>query len=199
MIKVAAALNSFASLEATAPPSEEIFVLSANQLEAIIAQAIERATAPLAARLDALERGVRCWEGGEVPIHLSESHIAHDLILKVIQHLQEENNGLKRELEALQDHVAQERAFDRQRITKLETPKTTAKAKTRAEKIKRYLETRPDHKASFENLKGHLGVKNDLLGDAIQALQAAYPDTFAVVKPRTGDKRKRILTTIPRC
>ena len=97
-----AGINSFASEpEATAPPSEEIFVLSAIQLQDLILQAIEQATAPLEARLDAIEeRGVGCREGGE--------------------DLQAENRALKRELEALQESTARERAFDRQRIAKLE-------------------------------------------------------------------------------
>lgn len=65
MIKVAAALNSFASEpEATAPPSEEIFVLTSGQLQDLIMRAVQEATAPLAARLDALEvRGVGPGEG----------------------------------------------------------------------------------------------------------------------------------------
>jgi hypothetical protein len=118
MIKVAAALNSFASEpEATVPPSEEIFVLTSNQLEAIIAQAIERATAHLAARLDALERGAGCREGGEASQDGQESQISARKALEIFR---AENQALKRELEAFQEHVAQERAFDRQRIARLE-------------------------------------------------------------------------------
>jgi uncharacterized membrane protein len=131
MIRVADALNSFASeSEATAPPSEEIFVLTSNQLEAIIAQAIERATAPLAARLDALERRRRCGEGGEAPQNGQEGL---DKILKVVYDLQAENRGLKRELEALQESTARERAFDRQRIARLEHKEPQPLQKDRGE------------------------------------------------------------------
>jgi uncharacterized membrane protein len=98
MIKVAAALNSFASQEATAPPSEEIFVLTSGQLQDLILKAIEQATAPLEARLDALEeRGVGPGEGGE-----------------------EELQDLRERLQDLEDMTARERAFDRQRIARLE-------------------------------------------------------------------------------
>ena len=132
-------------------PSEQIYVLSASQLQDLIERAVARATAPLEARIQDLE-----------------------------------------------DMTARERAFDRQRIAKLEKPEPSRKTKARAEKIKRYIEARADHKATFENLKGHLGIKNDLLGDAIQALIADYPGIFAVVKPRTGDKRTRTLIMLPR-
>jgi len=121
MIRVADALNSFASEpEATAPPSEEIFVLTFNQLEAIIAQAIERAVVPLEARIQNLEqegRGLGCQEGGEVS---QNGQDGLNEIFKIVLSLQEENMGLKRELEAFQEYSARERAFDRQRIAKLE-------------------------------------------------------------------------------
>jgi uncharacterized membrane protein len=108
MIKVAAALNSFASEpEATAPPSEEIFVLSASQLSDLITQAIERATAPLMGRLSVLEREVRGRgaEGGEGPTRLPNAHTGQNLILQVVQDLRAENMALKHELEDLQEVV----------------------------------------------------------------------------------------------
>jgi len=185
-----ARINSFASEpEATAPPSEEIFVLTSSQLQDLVTQAIERATAPLAARLDALERGVRCGEGGEVP---QDGRKGLDQIFQVVQDLQAENVALKRELETFQEHVAQERAFDRQRIAKLEHKEPGKTVLSRVEKIEKYLAARPDHRATFEVLKGHLGVNNVLLGDAIEALMRASPGRYTVGKAN-GDKRKRVL------
>jgi hypothetical protein len=77
-------------------------------------------------------------------------------------------------------------AYDRQRISKLETPKKEP-GKTeisRAEKIEKYLSSRPDHRAIFETLKGHLGKGNDLLNKTIKSLyyhvlrylDLAFPD-----------------------
>jgi hypothetical protein len=105
---------------------------------------------------------------------------------------------LEARLEALEEATARERAYDRQRIKKLEAPKTTAKTQERAEKIKRYLENRPDHRTTLETVKGYLGIKNYLLDDAIRALQADYPDSFVVERAKTGDKRKKIIRMLSR-
>ena len=66
---------------------------------------------------------------------------------------------------------------------------------SRAEKIERYLAARPDHKATFETLKGHLGIDNDLLGIAIKSLLPS--GKYAIIKT-PGDKRKRTLVMLPR-
>jgi hypothetical protein len=127
MLEIAnARINSFASKpEATAQPSEEIFVLTSNQLEAILSQAIERATAPLEARLENLERGVGCRVGGEdarirvsspagapagTPAGALGSHI---LTLQEVRELRDR-------LEDLEEATARERAYDRQRLARLE-------------------------------------------------------------------------------
>jgi hypothetical protein len=197
MIKVAAALNSFASApEATAPPSEDIFVLSAGQLEAIITQAIECTTAPLAARLDALERGVRCGEGGE---GLQDGPKGQDPTLQVVQDLQAENLALKHELEAFQEITARERAYDRQRLVKLENP-SKAPGDTelsRAEKIAKYLKDRPDRRATFETLKGYLGVDNVRLNEALKVLMTFNPGRFGIAR-LPGDKRKKAIIMLPK-
>jgi len=97
-------INTFGLPEATAPPSEQIFVLSASQLQAIVSQAIERATAPLESRLEELERG------GEAP---QDGQKGPDQILQVVL-------DLKASLESLEDMTARERAYDRQRLARLE-------------------------------------------------------------------------------
>jgi len=86
---------------------------------------------------------------------------------------------------------------DRRRIASLENPhkepgKTVA---SRAEKIEKYLSSRPDHRATFETLKGHLGIDNDLLGIAIRSLLPS--GKYAVIKT-PGDKRKRTLVLLSR-
>ena len=130
MIKVAAALNSFASEpEATAPPSEEIFVLTSSQLEAIVTLAVERATAPLESRIESLERGVGSGEGRE---DAPDGHKWHDNLLQIVLDLRA-NMALKGELEALEEITGRERAFDRQRIAKLERVEPQPLQKDRGE------------------------------------------------------------------
>ena len=68
---------------------------------------------------------------------------------------------------------------------------------SRAEKIERYLAARPDHKATFETLRGHLGIDKDLLNDAIKALMASSPGRYGIARA-TGDKRKRTLVMFPK-
>ena len=65
----------------------------------------------------------------------------------------------------------------------------------RGEKIERYLKARPDHRATYETLKGHLSIDNDRLGKAIRILVAS--GKCAIIKT-TGDKRKRSLILLPR-
>jgi hypothetical protein len=194
MIKVAAALNSFASEpEATAPP-EEIFVLSAGQLEAIILQAVERATAPLEARLDALEeRGVGSGKGGEAP---QDGQEGLDQILQVVSDLKEQNSALNAKLEGLQEVVPWVEALSR-KIARLEAPKISQKTEARAEKIAKYLKERPDHKATYETLRGHLGIDKRRLNEAIKLLRDSEPGKYGIVRPQ-GDKRGRILVMLPK-
>jgi hypothetical protein len=66
---------------------------------------------------------------------------------------------------------------------------------SRAEKIERYLTLRPEHRATFETLKGYLGIDNDLLGIAIKFLLPS--GRYAIIKT-PGDKRKRTLVMLPR-
>jgi len=104
-------------------------------------------------------------------------------------------------MESLQEseisRVCVDIAQDRKRLASLEHPikepgKTVA---SRAEKIEKYLSSRPDHRATFETLKGHLGIDNDLLGIAIRSLLPS--GKYAVIKT-PGDKRKRTLVLLPR-
>jgi len=67
----------------------------------------------------------------------------------------------------------------------------------RAKKIDKYMEDRPDHKASYEALKGFLGVNDMLLNFAIAALKKECPDKYVTVKDKL-DRRKRWLREVPR-
>jgi len=69
---------------------------------------------------------------------------------------------------------------------------------SRAEKIERYLSSRPDHKATFETLKGYLQIDNVRLNEAITTLMSAHPGSYSIQKARTGDKRKKILILLPK-
>ncbi len=67
--------------------------------------------------------------------------------------------------------------------------------RSRAEKIEKYLQSRPDHKATFETLKGHLGIDNDRLGKVIRVLVSS--GKCAIIRT-LGDKRKRSLILLPK-
>jgi hypothetical protein len=204
MIKAAAALNSFASEpEAPVPSSEEIFVLSASQLQEIITQAIERAAAPirqvvqdLERRIDALEEGTGSGVGERCP---QNGRICPDMLIQVVQDLREDNVALKCELESFQEITARERAYDRQRLAKIEN-QSKAPGDTelsRAEKIAKYLKDRPDRRATFETLKGHLGVDSVRLNEALKALMTLNPGRFGIAR-LPGDKRRKALIMLPK-
>ena len=59
------------------------------------------------------------------------------------------------------------------------------------------MDARPDHKASYEALKGFLGINDVLLNSAIAALKKEHPGKYGTSKDST-DKRKRILAVIPK-
>ncbi|MFZ3112399.1 hypothetical protein [Methanothrix sp.] len=69
---------------------------------------------------------------------------------------------------------------------------------SRAEKIERYLAARPDHKATFETLKGYLQLDNVRLSEAITTLVSTHPGRYSIQKAQTGDKRKKILIMLPK-
>ena len=67
----------------------------------------------------------------------------------------------------------------------------------RVEKIERYLSSRPDHRARFETLKGHLEIGNDQLNKTIKLLMKNCPGKYGVIQARAPeDKRKRTLTML---
>ena len=68
---------------------------------------------------------------------------------------------------------------------------------SRVEKIEKYLQTRPDHRATFETLKGHLGIDKHRLREAIRTLMMSSPGRYGIIRA-SGDKRKQILVMLPK-
>ncbi len=155
------------------PPSEQTISLSYGQLQDLVKGAVEQAIEPL------------------------HEEIAQD---------RQEIEALRSTVASLETALYQEIcricldiAYDRKRLAKLEHPtKEPGKTETsRAEKIEKYLASRPDHRASFETLKGMLQINNVLLNQTIKILMDGSPGRYGVTKA-PGDKRKRTLVMLPR-
>ena len=114
----------------------------------------------------------------------------------IIVQLKEENAAMA----ATQAHLIDNQEIQLRLIHELKEKAKRSPGKTelsRAEKIERYLAARPDHKATFETLRGHLGIDKDLLNDAIKTLMASSPGRYGIARA-TGDKRKRTLVMLPK-
>jgi len=162
-------------------PSEQLITLTYGQLQGLIREAIEQAIVPLQERIEALESTV---DGQEKEL------AAMGLKLASLENLQEQDTT----------RICLDIAYDRQRLAKLENSPIKEPGKTelsRAEKIEKYLASRPDHKATFETLKGMLQVDNVLLSQAIKTLMERSPGRYGITKA-PGDKRKRALIMLPK-
>ncbi len=161
-------------------PSEQLIALTYAQLQDLITKAVEQAIQPLQDEIAQLreERDQDCQEIAALRLKMAS-----------LETLQEQDTN----------RICMDIAYDRQRLAKLENPvKEPGRTEiSRAEKIERYLASRPDHKATFESLKGHLGIDKDLLREAIKALMVRSPGKYAVARA-PGDKRKRALIMLPR-
>ncbi len=114
----------------------------------------------------------------------------------IIVQLKEENAAMA----ARQDHLIENQEIQLRLIHELKEKAKRSPGKTelsRAEKIERYLAARPDHKATFETLRGHLGIDKDRLNEAIKTLMASSPGRYGIARA-TGDKRKRTLVMFPK-
>ena len=103
-------------------------------------------------------------------------------------------------LEATASHQEENLLIQLRLIHELKEKAKRSPGKTelsRAEKIEKYLAARPDHKATFETLRGHLGVDKDRLNEAIKTLMASSPGRYGIVRA-LGDKRKRTLVMLPK-
>ncbi len=114
----------------------------------------------------------------------------------IIVQLKEENAAMA----ATQAHLIDNQEIQLRLIHELKEKAKRSPGKTelsRAEKIEKYLAARPDHKATFETLRGHLGIDKDLLNDAIKTLMASSPGRYGISRA-PGDKRKRALIMLPK-
>jgi hypothetical protein len=168
-----ARINTFGILPKAdiVPQSEEpVFILTTGQLQDLITQAIEKAIQPLQDEVTQLKATVATQDE---KIAALEARIG----------LQEDNGLIQLRL-----------INDLRETTKKGPSKTEI---SRAEKIERYLSSRPDHRATFETLKGHLGVNKDRLNEAIKTLMLASPGRYGITRT-PGDKRKRTLIMLPK-
>jgi len=120
-----------------------------------------------------------------------QDRISH--LESIIVQLKEENAAMA----ATQAHLIDNQEIQLRLIHGLKEKKPGKTELSRAEKIERYLAARPDHKATFETLRGHLGIDKDLLNDAIKTLMASSPGRYGIVRA-PGDKRKRALIMLPK-
>ena len=162
------------------PPSEQTISLSYGQLQELIKGAVEQAIQPLQDRIEALDATV-ANQGEEIASLRST--------VTSLESLQEQDTT----------RICLDIAHDRRRLTALEhLAKEPGKTEvSRAEKIEKYLASRPDHRATFEVLRGHLGVDKDRLNEAIKTLMASSPGRYGIVRA-PGDKRKRTLVMLPK-
>ena len=171
-----ASLNTFGNLlpkDNFVSPSEQLITLTIEHLQGLVKDAVLEAIQPLQDRVSAQDT--------------------------IIANLQDDLVALK----ALEDQdierLWKESTYVNRRIRKLERAdeEPTKIEKSRAEKIEKYLKNLPNRSASFEVLRGHLGVNSVLLNGAIKVLMEDQPGIYAIGSSRK-DKRKRYLVLLPK-
>jgi len=172
-----ARINSFGlESEADAPTSEEVFILTARQLQAVITRALQ----PL--QDEVMELKATVASQGE-KIAALKATVAEQ----------------KADYESMNLLRCEDFVFVSKRVNALERrkdePGETETA--RADKIKKYLLSQPGRRASYESLRGHLGIDKFALNDAIGVLMETSPGRFGIARS-PGDKRRRILMMVPR-
>jgi DNA repair exonuclease SbcCD ATPase subunit len=134
-------------------------------------------------------------------VSISENAILAELqqLLEEIQDLKAQRDQDHHEIRTLQDSLdpslealAHDAATDRKRISKLESPGPRKTELSRASKIERYLKERPDHRASFETLKGYLQIDNVRLNETIKTLMKGQPGRYTIIRV-PGDKRMKAI------
>jgi hypothetical protein len=170
MIEIADSIKAFLPATQQAdfvPPLEQIFLLTGSQLQEIVKQAVQ----------DALE--------------------SPEYLCQIVQDQAREIEALNARLEAMQkdmDSLAENQLIQLRLINDLRHKEPGKMEISRAEKIEKYLQARPDHKASFETLRGHLGIDKVLLSQAVKVLMATSPGKYTTIKARGN---KRILVLLP--
>lgn len=111
-----------------------------------------------------------------------------------------EISALKSIVEALQkdmDILADNQLIQLRLINRLRKKEPGKMVISRAEKIEKYLQSRPDHKATFETLKGHLGINKQRLNETIKTLMDSAPGKYGIVKT-PGVKKGKTLKMLTR-
>lgn len=149
--------------------------------------------APIAAQADFVQPT-------EEPIFVLTRSQLKAIIQEATAPILHELQALRATQEADIERLALDIALDRQRLARLENPiKEPGKTEiSRADKIERYLSSRPDHRANFETLRGHLQIDNVRLNEAIKILIATSDRSYSIQKEKIGDKRKRVLVMLSR-
>lgn len=126
---------------------------------------------------------------------------AIDSLLVRIDALEGENRALKVKLETLGMDLAtlsENQLIQLRLINELrKKPENSRTTHERAEKIDGYMEARPDHKASYDALRGFLDVSDVLLHRTIKALMVLYPGKYGITKDKE-DKRKKWFIMVPK-
>ena len=123
---------------------------------------------------------------------LTERARLGDLLADKVNVLEQQNKAILDHLSELESRLD---AHSKKIYRENREPGQTAQ--DRAARIDHYMDARPDHKASYEALKGFLGINDVLLNAAIAALMRAQPGKYARQKDH-ADKRKRVLAVIPK-
>jgi len=165
------------------PSRDQLITLTIGQLQDLITQAVQ----PLQDRLESLETTVASQ--GEKIAALDASQAA---TVELIEAKRQENIH---EFDGIYVSLGKHR----DRLDRLESPhKGPGETETaRAEKIEKYLLSQPGRRASYECLRGHLGIDKFALNDAINVLMETSPGRYGITRS-PGDKRKRTLMMVPR-
>jgi len=125
------------------------------------------------------------------------------LVMARLEALEAENRELKdiveeqqKEIDALREEIGRERAFDRKRISKLETRKqqTGPKSREQISELMNYLQDCPNHITPLEGARHHLGVSKNRLSNLLASPDAE--NQFLLIK-NPNDHRKRLIKLRP--
>jgi len=158
------------------PSEDSIFVLTARQLQAVITRALQ----PLQEEVIEL-KAIVASQGEEIAT--LKATVAEQ----------------KADYESMNLLRCEDFVFVSKRVNALERKKDKpGETETaRAEKISKYLLSQPGRRASYESLRGLLGVDKFALNDAIRVLMETSPGWYGITRS-SGDKRKRTLVMLPR-
>ena len=168
MIEVVDTLNTFASNEA-AQPSEQVFVLTSNQLEAII----QRVIAPLMSRIEVLE--VR-----------QNAHSDQNSLLDRESCAEKEIRTLNVKLEALEELIPRVDALSK-KIARLEGQNIQPMQKDRSEILKALI-LREGGKMLMKDAKRIMHLSDSRISELVSKMESSIE-----VRISNLDKRQKIL------